>query len=141
MRTAILTAAAAAAAAALFASAWSAGGAVAGEAVIIASTAPEHRPGMIIAEDLVLSLPAGTGATVLFASGRTQHLSGPFHAAVPPDAAVTAAAAAPDGGAAAAAARLRSTWGDLVGTNLTAVGGTRSFTPAARARPRIGDTR
>ena len=139
MRTAILTAAAAAAA--LFASALSAGGAFAGEAVIIASTAPEHRPGMIIAEDQVLSLPAGTSATVLFASGRTQHLSGPCLALVTPDAAVTAEAAAPDGGG-AAAARRQSTWGDLVGTDLTtAVGGTRSLTPAARARPRSSDPR
>ena len=132
MRTAILTAAAAAA---LFASALSAGGAVAGEAVIIASTAPEHRPGMIIAEDQVLSLPAGTSATVLFASGQTQHLSGPFHAPVTPDAAVTAA---PDGGA---SAQWRPMWGDLVGTDITAVAGARSLTPAARARPRISDTR
>ncbi|CAH2602424.1 conserved protein of unknown function [Rhodovastum atsumiense] len=48
------------------------------EAVLLGTTAPGYRPGMVIAATAVLVLPDGASMTLLFRSGQMLRLRGPF---------------------------------------------------------------
>ena len=56
--------------------------AVAGELVIVASSAPDFKPGQIIKTDAAIEVPAGTRITVVSQAGKSLTLKGP-HAGPP----------------------------------------------------------
>lgn len=93
-----------------------AGGALADDAVLLASTVPGYVPGMVIASTDRLSVPDGASATLLFQSGEMLRLAGPFEGSLgqlQPDPG--------NSGIAALAQMFR-----LHGVDATVIGGTRS---------------
>jgi hypothetical protein len=98
------------------------------DAVLLASTVPGYVPGMVIASADKLSLPEGASATLLFQSGETLRLRGPFEGSL-----VQQQPPAASGGAAALADMFR-----MHGVDATVIGGTRSTGPA-RAAPALDD--
>lgn len=99
------------------------GAAVAEEAVIVASTAPGQTPGTVIGDGEPLRLPDGSTATLLFRSGRTLKLRGPFDAALPTG-----------GGSAGGPDLFR-----MQGVDVSVVGGSRDMAPSARRAMDGGD--
>lgn len=57
---------------------WATIPAVAGELVIVASSAPDFKPGQIIKTDAVIQIPAGTSITVVSQAGKSLTLKGPY---------------------------------------------------------------
>jgi hypothetical protein len=103
-------------------------GALAADAVLLASTVPGYVPGMVVSSTDHLSVPDGASATLLFQSGEMLRLRGPFDGTL-------AQQKAKDGG---------STVGVLAemfrlhGVDATVIGGTRS-TGSARAGYALDD--
>ncbi|MBP2228970.1 hypothetical protein J2847_002262 [Azospirillum agricola] len=50
----------------------------AAEAVVVASTAPGYKLGQVVADGASVTVPEGAGVMLLFASGRTMRLKGPY---------------------------------------------------------------
>ena len=57
---------------------WVAIPAVAGELVIVASSAPDLKPGQIIKTDAVIQVPSGTSITIVSQTGKLLTLKGPY---------------------------------------------------------------
>lgn len=57
---------------------WATFPAAAGELVIVASSAPNFKPGQIIKTDPVIEVPAGTSITVVSQTGKSLTLKGPY---------------------------------------------------------------
>ena len=90
------------------------------DAVLLASTVPGYVPGMVVSAADRLSLPEGATATLLFQSGETLRLRGPFEGSLAQQQPAAAA-----GGAAVLADMFR-----MHGVDATVIGGTRSTGPA-----------
>jgi hypothetical protein len=103
-------------------------GARAEDAVLLASTVPGYAPGMVISSTDRLSVPDGASATLLFQSGETLRLRGPFEGALgqqqPPAGTV---------GSVMFADLFR-----MHGIDATVIGGTRS-TVSARSQATLDD--
>ena len=99
------------------------------DAVLLASTVPGYVPGMVVSPADRLSLPEGASATLLFQSGETLRLRGPFEGNLFQQ----QPAAAATGGAAVLADMFR-----MHGVDATVIGGTRSTGPA-RSAPALDD--
>ena len=97
------------------------GPALAEDAVLLASTVPGYVPGMVVSSADRLSVPEGASATLLFQSGETLRLRGPFEGALGQQ----QPAAAATGGAAVLADIFR-----MHGVDAAVIGGTRSTGPA-----------
>jgi hypothetical protein len=97
-------------------------GAVAAEAVLLASTVPGYVPGMVVSSTDRLSVPDGASATLLFQSGEMLRLRGPFDGTLEQQKA--------NGGGSAVA--MLADMFRLRGVDATVIGGTRS-TGAARS--------
>lgn len=104
------------------AAAWSV---LAGELVVIESTAPALKPGQIVDSSAVLSLPSGAHLTLVAEDGTVTNLKGPFSG--PPPVAGTPG----DGGLVSALSRLIG--GDAAGTSVLGV--MRSAPTTAAADP------
>jgi hypothetical protein len=98
------------------------------DAVLLASTVPGYLPGMVVSAADRLSLPEGASATLLFQSGETLRLRGPFEGSL-----FQQQTAAATGGAAVLADMFR-----MHGVDATVIGGTRSTGPA-RPGPALDD--
>lgn len=91
-------------------------GAVADDAVLLASTVPGYVPGMVVSSTDRLSVPDGASATLLFQSGEMLRLRGPFEGVLEQK-----QASQNSSGVAALAEMFR-----LHGVDATVIGGTRS---------------
>lgn len=91
-------------------------GAIAADAVLLASTVPGYVPGMVISFADRLSVPDGASATLLFQSGEILRVRGPFEGTLEQPQANELS-----GGAATLANTFR-----LHGVDATVIGGTRS---------------
>jgi hypothetical protein len=101
-------------------------GAIAADAVLLASTVPGYVPGMVISFADRLSLPDGASATLLFQSGEILRMRGPFEGTLDQP-----QAKGLSGGAATLANTFR-----LHGVDATVIGGTRSV---GSTRPALED--
>ena len=90
--------------------------AMAENAVLLASTVPGYVPGMVISSTDQLSLPDGASATLLFQSGETLRLRGPFEGML----------GQPQTRAASGNAALLAEMFRQHGVDATVIGGTRS---------------
>ena len=91
-------------------------GAVADDAVLLASTVPGYVPGMVVSSTDRLSVPDGASATLLFQSGEMLRLRGPFDGTLERQ-------KAKDGGSTVA---MLADMFRLQGVDATVIGGTRS---------------
>lgn len=91
-------------------------GAMADDAVLLASTVPGYVPGMVVSSSDRLSVPDGASATLLFQSGEMLRLRGPFEGVLEQQQAKQRGS-----GVAALAEMFR-----LHGIDATVIGGTRS---------------
>jgi hypothetical protein len=98
------------------------------DAVLLASTVPGYVPGMVISSADRLSVPDGASATLLFQSGETLRLRGPFEG--------TLGQQQPIAGNDSAA--LFADMFRMHGVDATVIGGTRS-TGSARSDPALDD--
>jgi hypothetical protein len=94
-------------------------GAIAADAVLLASTVPGYVPGMVISFADRLSIPDGASATLLFQSGEILRVRGPFEGTLDQPQAKQR-----NGGAEMLANMFR-----LQGADATVIGGTRSVKP------------
>nr|WP_294526706.1 DUF4384 domain-containing protein [uncultured Rhodopila sp.] len=98
------------------------------DAVLLASTVPGYVPGMVVSSADRLSLPEGASATLLFQSGATLRLRGPFEGTLAQQQPATGA-----GDAAMFADMFR-----MHGVDATVIGGTRS-TGSTQSGPTLDD--
>jgi hypothetical protein len=103
-------------------------GAVADDAVLLASTVPGYVPGMVVSSTDRLSVPDGASATLLFRSGEMLRLRGPFDGTLEQQ-------KAKDGGSTVA---MLADMFRLQGIDATVIGGTRS-TGSARSGHALDD--
>lgn len=104
------------------------GSAVAGDAVLLASTVPGYVPGMVVSYSDRLSLPEGATATLLFKSGEMLRLLGPFEGTLEQQ-----QTAAGSGSVAMLADMFRTH-----GVDAAVIGGTRSVGPV-QSGPDVDD--
>jgi hypothetical protein len=94
------------------------------DAVLVSSTVEHYVAGSVITEDQLLTLPAGTSATLLFRSGTIVRLKGPFESRLD--------AVKPAGAPAGVEGLVQALRGQ--GVEVSVIGATRGFTvPTARA--------
>jgi hypothetical protein len=105
-----------------------AGASIADDAVLLTSTAPGYAPGMVVSASDTLSLPEGSSATLLFQSGETLRLRGPFKGLLAP---------LRDAGSTASLVRLVDAF-RAQGVDAAVIGGTRA-TGLGRVRVAIDD--
>ena len=103
-------------------------GAIADDAVLLASTVPGYVPGMVVSSTDHLSVPDGASATLLFQSGEMLRLRGPFDGTLEQQ-------KAKDGGSTVA---MLAEMFRLRGVDATVIGGTRS-TGSARSGHDLDD--
>jgi hypothetical protein len=102
--------------------------AVAQDAVLLASTVPGYVPGMVVSSADRLSVPEGASATLLFQTGETLRLRGPFEGSLGQQQSETGTGIAP---------RIADIF-RMHGVDVTVIGGTRS-TGSTRSEPELDD--